>query len=149
MHTKAILLFAVLFVVMPAWLFAEQMTGNWRLTGYTKYRDAVFVDRDRISQPAPGLTMAWIKIAPSGKSRYRHFVAQYLQSVKKWNPRWKSVEIRCEINCSGNLIRFTEFVYLDNDRNMLHEARDIQASWFRINSGSTWHWAQREVCGKP
>ncbi|HRV44387.1 MAG TPA: hypothetical protein P5208_03720 [Smithellaceae bacterium] len=149
MRTRAVLLFVFLLAAMPAWLYAEKMTGHWQLTGYTKYRDAVFVDRGRISQPAPDRTAAWIKIAPSGKSRYRDVVAQYLQSVNKWNPRWKSVEIRCEINCSGNLIRYTEFVYLDDDQNMLHEARDVQASWFRINPGSTWHWVQREVCGRP
>lgn len=149
MRTKAILFFAILFVVIPAWLFAERMSDNWRLTGYTKYRDAVFVDLNRISRPAPDLTEVWIKIAPSGKSRYRQFVAQYLQSVKKWNPRWKSLEILCEINCSGNLIRFAEFAYLDDGGNLLHKTRDGKAPWFRINPGSTWHWVEQEACSKP
>ena len=149
MHTKTVLLFAILFLVMPAWLFAERMTDNWRLTGYTKYRDAVFADRDRISQSAPDRTAVWIRIAPSGKSRYRQFVAQYLQSVKKWNPRWKSLEILCEIKCSGNLIRFAEFAYLDDGGKLLHKTRDVHAQWLRINLGSTWHWLEQETCSKP
>ena len=149
MHTKTVLLFAILFLVMPAWLFAERMTDNWRLTGYTKYRDAVFADRDRISRPAPDLTLAWIKIAPSGKSRYLSFVAEYLNSVKKWNSQFKSVEILCEINCSRDFIRFREFVYLDNDRNVLHRAHETGTQWFMISPGSTWHWVEQEVCSKP
>lgn len=149
MHTRAIVFFAFWFMVMPACLYAEKMTDNWRLTGYTKFRDAVFVDRERITRPAPDRTAAWIKIAPSVKSRYRPVVARYLQSVKKWNPRWKSVEILCEISCSGDLIRFAEFVYLDDEGSTLHKVRDPREPWFRINPGSTWHWVEQEVCQKP
>lgn len=146
MPTKAIVLFAFLFVVMPAWLFAERMTDNWRLTGYTKYRDVVFVDRNRISRPAPDITAVWIKIAPSGKSRYLRSVAEYLESVKKWNSRFKSVEILCEINCSMDFIRFKEFAYLDNDRNVLHKAHEAGTQRFLINRGSIWHFVEKEVC---
>jgi len=146
MRARTILFFAFLFAVMPAWLSAEKMTGNWRLTGYTKYRDAVFVDRDRISQPAHDLTAAWIKIAPSGKSRYLRFVTEYMKSVQKWNPQFKSVEILCEINCSRDFIRFKEFVYLDKDRNVLHKAHETGTQWFLINPGSTWHFVKKESC---
>lgn len=146
MNTKAILFAALAFAVMPTWLFAEKMTDNWLLTGYTKYRDAVFVDRDRISRPALNLTTAWIKIAPSGKSKYLRFVAEYLDSVKKWNPRFKSVEILCEIDCSRDFIRFKEFVYLDKDRNVLHRAHETGTQWFLINPGNTWHFVEKEAC---
>ena len=38
---KMILFVVCLFLITPFPLMATRMTGNWRLTGYTKYRDAV------------------------------------------------------------------------------------------------------------
>ncbi|MEE9913503.1 MAG: hypothetical protein K4571_17460 [Deltaproteobacteria bacterium] len=143
---KAVLFFISLSLIMPASLLAESMTDNWRLTGYTKYRDAVFADAARLSSPAPGITAVWIKIAPSGKSKYRQFVHDYLTVVKKQNPGFKSIEILCEINCTNHLIRYTKFVYLDSDRNIIHEAYDPGATQFLINQGSIWYPVEKEAC---
>lgn len=146
MKSKTLLFFVCLFWVMPASLFAEKMTGNWRLTGYTKYRDAVFVDLARLSSPVPGITAIWIKIAPSTKSKYSQFIREYLDTVQKRNKGFKSIEILCEINCNGHLIRFTRFVYLDNNRKVIHEAHETRPGWLSINQGSVWYPIEKEAC---
>lgn len=143
---KMILFASFLFLIMPASLFAERMTDNWRLTGYTKYRDAVFADMARLSSPTPGATAVWIKIAPSPKSKYLQFINEYLKAVRKRDRIFKSIEIFCEINCTSHLIRFTKFVYLDNDRNVIHKAYETMPKWLQINHGSIWYPVEKETC---
>ncbi len=143
---KAVLFYVCLILVLPAALFAEKMTANWHLTGYTRYRDAVFADRARRQSPAPDIQTIWIKIAPSPKSKYRQTIRQYLEAVRRPDARFNSIEILCEIHCAEHLIRFTRFVYLDDARNMIHEADDRKAPWFRINRGSLWYPVSREAC---
>ena len=148
MKWKALFFFVGLSVVMPASLFAERMTDNWHLTGYTKYRDAVFADTERLSSPAPGIAAIWIKIAPSKRSQYLRLVNDYLRQVHKEDKGFKSIEILCEINCARHLIRFTKFVYLDSDRNTIHEAYEARPTQYLINEGSIWYPVEKEACSK-
>lgn len=148
MKWKALLFFVGLSLIMPASLFAERMTDNWQLTGYTKYRDAVFVDRARISSPSPGITAAWIKIAPSKRSPYLQSINEYLRKVRKEEKGFKSIEILCEMSCSTHLIRFTQFVYLDKDRNIIHEAYETGKQRYLIHEGSIWYPVEKEACLK-
>jgi hypothetical protein len=122
------------------------MTDNWRLTGYTKYRDAIFADMARLSSPGPDTTAVWIKIAPSKKSKYLRFIHEYLDTLKKRDQGFKSIEILCEIHCANHLIRFSKFVYLDNARNVIHQAHEAKPQQFTINEGSIWHPVEKEVC---
>ena len=144
---KAVFFFYVcLILLLPAALFAEKMTANWHLAGYTRHRDAVFTDRARRQSPAPDIEAIWIKIAPSQKSKYRKHIRQYLEDVRRPAGRFNSIEILCEIDCAEYLIRFTRYVYLDNERNILHEAGDPRSPWLRINRGSLWHPIYKEAC---
>ena len=124
-------------------------TGNedWRVAGYTRYRDAVFADSSRISSPAADVRAIWIKIAPSAKSRYVLMVNEYLASVNKSQKGFKSFEILCEINCPRQLIRFARFVYFDNRGKIIHEADDEKAVWLGIQTGDIWDKVQKEACG--
>jgi len=147
MMKKIFVLFCIGFVwIIPGSMMAEKMTDNWRLAGYTKYRDAVFVDKDRLVSPAPGIRAAWIKIAPSSKSAYSRLIHEYLSAVKKSGKRFKSVEILCEISCSGHRIRFTRFVYLETDRKLIHESTETRPEWMQIVQGSLWYQVEKEAC---
>lgn len=148
MKWKPVLLLVCLLMILPSILLAERMTDNWRLTGYTKYRDAVFADMARLSSPAPDTQAIWIKIAPSTRSKYLRFINEYLESVKKLDKKFKSIEILCDVNCSSHLIRFTRFVYLDSNRNVIHEAYEDKPERFLINEGSIWHPVEKEACAK-
>ena len=146
MKRKVLLCLICMCLVAPASLSAEKMTGNWHLTGYTKYRDAIFADTARLSSHAPDATAVWIKIAPSPRSKYLTFINDYLESVSKHDRGFKSIEILCEINCSRHLIRFTRFVYLDNHRNIIHDASETDMTWLQINRGGIWYPVEKEAC---
>ncbi len=148
MKGKALFFYVGLSLMMPALLCAERMTDNWHLTGYTKYRDAVFADAARLSSPAPGITATWIKIAPSKRSQYLGLINEYLRTAHKEAKRFRSIEILCEIDCAKHLIRFTRFVYLDNDRNTIHEAYETRPVQYLINEGSIWYRVENEACSK-
>jgi len=144
-----IIFFAVcLFLIIPAPLSAEKMTANWRITGYTKYRDAVFADISRIATPTPETKSIWVKLAPSSRSQYLRLINEYLQTVNKSDKGFSSVEILCEFNCAGHLIRFTKFVYLDTSRNIIHEADTMSPKWLLILQGNIWYNVEKEACGE-
>jgi hypothetical protein len=134
-------------MIIPAPLSAEKMTANWRVTGFTKYRDAVFADISRISSPAPEIKSIWVKLAPSNRSQYLRMINEYLQTIGKSDKGFRSIEILCEINCASHLIRFTKFLYLDNDRKIIHEADAINPMWLLILQGNIWYNVEKEACG--
>lgn len=135
-----------LLMVAPLTILAERMTDNWKLTGYTKYRDAVFADMARLSSPAPDTKAVWIKIAPSKRSKYLQAVNEYLESVNKNAQGFRSVEILCEVHCAGHLIRFMKFVYLDDGRNTICETYEARPVWMQINQGSIWYPVEKAAC---
>lgn len=146
MKATIILFLACLFAATPIPAPAERMTDNWKLTGYTRYRDAVFADLARLSFPAYGTTAVWIKIAPSKRSQYLQSINEYLETMNKQNRGFRSIEILCEVNCTGHLIRFTKFVYLNGNRNIIHETYEAKPIWMQINQGSIWHPVEKAVC---
>lgn len=146
MQSMNILPFLIILLLIPSASSAEKMTGNWRLVGYTKYRDAVFMDTARLSSSPNGISTAWIKIAPSGKSKYRRLINEYLVLVTQQSPAFKSIEILYDIHCRDQLIRFKKFVYLDTDGNMIYEASENRPQWLRISHGSVWHPLWKTSC---
>jgi hypothetical protein len=146
MKRKAILLLICLFLILPATLSAERATDNWRITGYTKYRDAVFADISRITSNATGTKSIWVKIAPANKSQYFRLINEYLLTVNKIDKGFRSIEILCEINCPSHLIRFTKFVYFDNSQNIIHEVDETNLGWLLILQGNIWYNVEKEAC---
>lgn len=144
-----VVFFAVcLFLIIPAPLWAEKMTANWRITGYTKYRDAIFADISRLATPTPETKSIWVKLAPSSRSQYLRLINEYLQTVNKSDKGFSSIEILCEIKCTSHLIRFTKFVYLDNTRNIIHEVDDTNPGWLLILQGNIWYNLEKETCSE-
>jgi hypothetical protein len=125
---------------------AERMTDNWRLTGYTKYRDAVFADISRLASPTTDTKSIWVKIAPANKSQYFRMINEYLQTVNKSDKGFRSIEILCEINCKSHLIRFVRFVYFDNSGSILHEVDETNLGWLMIIQGNIWYNVEEEAC---
>jgi hypothetical protein len=127
---------------------AEKMTDRWRITGYTKYRDAVFADISRLTFPMPGTVTIWVKIAPASKSGYFRLINEYLVSVNKSDRGFKSIEILCEINCSGHLISFLRFIYFDDSGNVIHAVDETNPQRFLILQGNLWYNVEKEACGE-
>jgi hypothetical protein len=145
---KIVFLLMCLLLITSNSIAAEKMTDHWRITGYTKYRDAVFADISRLAFPAPGSALVWVKIAPAGKSGYFRLVNEYLASVNKSDKGFKSIEILCEINCSSHLIRFLKFVYFDDSGNVIHAVDETNTQQFLILQGNLWYNVEKEACGE-
>ena len=145
---KILFFLVYLFLIIPAPLSAEKMTANWRITGYTKYRDAVFADISRLAAPTPETKSIWVKLAPSNRSQYSRLINEYLQTVNKSDKGFSSIEILCEINCASHLIRFTKFMYLNNSGNIIHEVDENNLGWFLILQGNVWYNVEKEACGE-
>lgn len=135
-----------LFLLAETSLAAEKMTDNWRITGYTKYRDAVFTDTSRLRTSAPEITEAWIKITPAQKSKYRQYIREYLAAVRKNDNEFHSIEFLSEINCSRHLIRFTKFVYFNRSGKIIHQASEADLKWYAVEQGSVWYSVAKEIC---
>lgn len=146
MNKNILLFFMGLLLCLPGQSFGERMTDNWKLTGYTRYRDAIFADMARLGAPAPGKTAVWIKIAPSKRSRYLRIINDYLASVHKQGRGFKSIEILCEFDCAKHHVRFLNFVYLDDNRHVIHEAAETHPLWMQINPGGIWHPVEKALC---
>ena len=146
MKIKTVCFLVCVLLTLPIQVTAERMTDNWKLTGYTKHRDGVFADMSRLSSPNPGITAVWLKIAPSSRSRYLQAIFEYLQSVKKQDQGFKSIEILCDVDCATHQIRFMQFVYLDNNRKIIHETYEGRPAWMQINPGGIWYPVEKNVC---
>lgn len=148
MKRTPILFLVCLFLITSSPLFAEKITDKWRITGYTKYRDAVFADISRLASPTPDTKSIWVKIVPANKSQYFRMINEYLQTVNKSDKGFRSIEILCEINCASHLIHFTKFVYFDNFGNIIHEAYETNPGWLLILQGNIWYNVEKETCGE-
>ncbi len=137
-----------LLLIMPTMLSAETMMDKWRITGYTKYRDAVFADISRIASPSSATKLIWVKLAPANKSQYLRMINEYLQTVNKNDKGFRAIEILCEINCANHLIRFKRFVYFDISGNIIHQADENTPSWFLVFQGNIWYNVEKEACAK-
>lgn len=148
-HKYTTIFIAAFFLMITSSpLFAEKMTDNWRVTGYTKYRDAVFADIARLTSPTPDTKAIWVKISPAKKSQYLQLINEYLEKVNKSGKGFRSIEILCEINCSRHLIRFVKFAYFDNSGNIIHVADETNLQWFSILQGNIWFNVEKEACAE-
>jgi hypothetical protein len=128
--------------------FAEQPAGQWRLTGFTKYRDGLFADMSRLSHPSPETARIWVRIAPSARSKYLQSINDYLNSAGKAGRGFKFIEILCEFNCTEDKVRFLSFAYLDKSGRAIHAADEPGPSWFYIPPGNLWGNVEKAACEK-
>ena len=136
------------FLLMALPAFAEQPAGQWRLTGFTKYRDGLFADMSRLSHASPETAKIWVRIAPSARSRYLQSINDYLDSAGKGGRGFKFIEILCEFNCTGDKVRFLSFAYLDKAGRAIHAADEPRPAGFYIPPGNLWGNVEKAACGK-
>jgi hypothetical protein len=127
-------------------VYAQAGKEQWSFVGFTKYRDALYVEKNSISRPSPDIAWAWTLIAPSEKSKYRQEVKEDLRKVRKSAKGLKYIEILNEIECRGNRIRFLQIVYFNAQGSIIHSAASADQEWKIIYSGSLWHNLQNAAC---
>ncbi|MDX9823289.1 MAG: hypothetical protein RBT20_15265 [Syntrophales bacterium] len=150
MKVRICLAAAVAIFAMTALLHAADRPAgkSWTFVGFTKYRDAVYLDPDRLARKSPEEFLAVCRIAPSAKSRYLRQIQTEFRKVKKSSAGFRYVEISAGIQCRNKTIRFVGVKYFTADGRLLHSHEEPGAPWSPIASGSLWDSLRGSVCGK-
>jgi hypothetical protein len=119
---------------------------NWVFMGFTKYRDALYIELNSISYPSHANAGVWSFIAPSNKSKYLQEVKRELHVVNKSADGFWCVEIWNEIDCQNNRIRHLQIVYFNREGQSIHSATASDVEWKAISSGSLWDTLRKTVC---
>ncbi len=122
-------------------------SGRWELIGFTKYRDALFLDRSSLTRDAGGKAAAEVKIAPSRKSKYFREIRADLRRAGKSDRGFKYALIRSEVDCPAAKIRHVRISYHRKDGKMIHSAGNPDAGWKPVEPGSLWDSLRNAVCG--
>ena len=93
---------------------------QWIFMGFTKYRDALYMERESIFRASPDIAWVWSLIAPSEKSKYRKEIKEELRKLKKSSKGLTYSEILNEIDCRGSRIRFLQIIYFDAQGSIIH-----------------------------
>ena len=141
----------IIFFVVASFLWvtptcAQAGKEQWIFVGFTKYRDALYIEKNSVSYPSPDIARVWSLIAPSEKSKYREEVKGELKKLKKSAKGLKYIEILNEIECRGNRIRFLQIFYFNAEGSVIHSAASADYEWKVIYSGSLWQNIQSAVC---
>ncbi len=138
---------ALAVLLMAFFAVSLSAADQWKLVGFTKYRDALFMDAGSISHiSGEGLTVR-VKIAPSRKSKYFAEIRKELKKAGKSDRGFKAAEIFTEVDCTGSRIRYLSIVYRKKSGGVIHWAQNPDAEWRRIERGSLWHALQKTACG--
>jgi hypothetical protein len=146
--TVFFIFFAYLALVGGGPINAEAGEVNWVFMGFTKYRDALYIELNSISYPSPASAGVWSLIAPSKKSKYLQEVKRELHTVNKSAGGFWCVEIWNEIDCQNDRIRHIQIVYFNKDGQSIHSATASDGEWKAISSGSLWDTMRNTVCKK-
>jgi hypothetical protein len=119
---------------------------EWIFVGFTKYRDALYIEKKSVSHPSPDIARVWSLIAPSKKSKYRQEVKGELKKLKKSAKGLKYTEILNEIDCRGSRIRFLQIVHFNAEGSIIHSAASADQEWKIIYPGSLWQNIQIAAC---
>ncbi|MGA2333528.1 MAG: surface-adhesin E family protein [Syntrophales bacterium] len=127
-------------------VYAQAGKEQWIFVGFTKYRDALYIEKKSVSYPSPDIVRVWSMIAPSEKSKYRQEVKGELKKLKKSSKGLKYTEILNEIECRGNRIRFLQIVHFNAAGSIIHSAPSADQEWRIIYPGSLWQNMQSAAC---
>jgi len=125
---------------------AECREGKWVLVGFTKYRDAFFMDSDSIYPSAGNMVTVWTAITPAKKSPFLRQIKEILSSRQKPAERFKSVVSLYQIDCKNNRYGTLIVIYYDTKGEIIHSIRYSQLNMQQIEPGSLWHSLQKAVC---
>lgn len=141
-------LLILLTVSSPFGVDAATTGAKWVFVGFTKYRDALFIDMNRMTSEADLRVQVWSRITPAEHSRYYKQIRRDLKKVNKTPREFRYLETLNEINCTNRQIRYLKVIYFRPDGSVIHATRDDRLSWKSVHSGSLWDSLQTAVCRK-
>jgi len=141
-------LLMLLAVCCPSRADAGTAEAKWVFVGFTKYRDALFIDMNRLTREADQRVQVWSRITPAERSKYYKQIRWDLKKVNKTSREFRYVETLNETNCRSRQIRYLEVIYFNRDGQVIHATRDDRPSWRSVHSGSLWDSLLGNVCSE-
>lgn len=125
-------------------LAAEE--SKWSFVGFTKYRDALFIDKDRLSRPSPGKVLVSARIAPSAKSLFRKNIRREIPQYNNSLKNFKYLVLEMELSCRSHQMRFLNIQFLTEAGKVMHAIANPTAPWKPVKPGSLWKDLESAVC---
>ncbi|MEI7637330.1 MAG: surface-adhesin E family protein [Syntrophus sp. (in: bacteria)] len=125
-------------------LAAEE--SMWSFVGFTKYRDAIFIDKAHLSRPSTGKVLVSARIEPSAKSLFRGNIKREVPQYRKSLKNFKYLIMEIELSCPEDRLRFREIKFFDKEGKVLHTAAYPDAPWKPIKPGGLWKDLEGAVC---
>jgi len=141
-------LLMLLAVFCPPRVDAGTTGSKWVFVGFTKYRDALFMDMNRMTSEADMRVQVWSRITPAEHSRYYKQIQRDLKKVNKTPPDFRYLETLNEIHCTSRQIRYLKVIYFRPYGSVIHATRDESPSWKAVRSGSLWDSLLTVVCDR-
>ncbi|MCX7816165.1 MAG: hypothetical protein N2317_01465 [Syntrophales bacterium] len=146
---KKFFLFTTTFFIIWIVSTVKAEEGKWRFIGFTRFRDALYVDMTRTKPIRGGTLNVWSRIKPAKNNLLRKNLKKDFVKAQKSVEDLSHIELQKEINCSGDRIRHLKIVYFDKKGNVLLEKRNPGAPWQLIKPGSLWEALRNAVCETP
>jgi len=145
-HWKQV--FTGIFVFLTIFAAAAEAAGEkWQFIGFTRYRDPLYLDVNRIQMKNNDIHSAWVRITPAENSLFRGQLTKTLQGTGKSAQAVKYLEMNKDIDCQGSKIRHMKLVFYDHRNKVLFTSGNLKAPWKPILAGSLWPDLQKAVCG--
>jgi len=125
-------------------LAAEE--SKWSFVGFTKYRDALFIDKAHLSSPSAGKVFVTARIEPSAKSLFRSNIKREVPSYRKSLKNFKYLVLEIEMACPENRMRFRKIEFFDVNDQVMRSSADPKSPWKSVTPGSLWKDLARAVC---
>jgi len=121
--------------------------GNpWSFAGFTKYRDALYIDKTRLDRTDGGRVVFPVLIKPAPQSLFRSNIKKEIPVYNKSWQDFQSLVLVMEMDCREKRLRFLVIQFRDAADKALHTATDARAPWRAVKPGSLWQELAGTVC---
>lgn len=128
---------------------AEENQNPWSFVGFTRYRDALYLDKSRLTRSPDGKVLVSALIKPAAGSLFRNNIQREIPTYHKSLENFQYLVLVVEFNCPEERMRFLVVQFRDASDQNLHTATDAQAPWKPIKPGSLWKDLAGTVCPGP
>jgi hypothetical protein len=119
---------------------------RWSFVGFTKYRDAIFIDKASLNRPSPGQVFVSVRIEPAAKSLLRKSIQREVPQSKNISKNFKYLIVEMEMSCRSHQMRIRKLEFFSATGKSIHTAADPEAAWKTVGSGSLWKDLEGAVC---
>ncbi|MFA5182264.1 MAG: hypothetical protein WC405_13170 [Syntrophales bacterium] len=118
----------------------------WSFIGFTKYRDALFIDKTRLTRSASGKVLVSVLIKPSPKSLFRNSIKKEIPQYRTSLQNFQYLVLVMEMACTDRKMRFLVIQFRDDNDKVLQTTTNAQAPWKQFKPGSLWKDLEGAVC---